>query len=119
MYVKIVEHLEDEKRVSSSRGSLEDKIVPSEHHMFECLEAIYRKVTVDDIAEFHERMVHIETVRIIISVPENTGPFEFVQCKTVIREGGERILNETLIARNCILYLMNNEGKTIDRMICR
>ena len=118
MYVKIVEHLEDEKGVSSSRGSLEEKVVPSEHHMFECLEATYRKVTVDSITEFYERMVHIETVRVIISVPEK-GPFEFVQCKTVIREGGERILNETLIARNCILYLMNNDGKTIDSMVCR
>ena len=118
MYVKIVEHLEDEKGVSSRRGSLEDKVVPSEHHMFECLEARYRKVSVDNIAEFRERMQHIETVRIIISVPEE-GPFEFVQIKKLVKEDDEKFVDETLIARNCMLYLMNNEGKTIDSMVCR
>lgn len=118
MYVKIVEHLEDERGVSSKRGSLEEKVVPSEHHMFECLEARYRKVSVNNISEFNERMKYIETVRIIVFAPEE-GPFEFIQLQMFMKEDDPKNAGETLIARNCALFLMNNEGKTIDSIVCR
>lgn len=133
MYVKIVRHLEDEKGVSNSGGSSGAKVVPSEHHIFECLEACYRKVAVDNMSEFNERMRSIETVRIVTPMPdepektavdvlsgkvEEDNPFEFVQCRTILKEEGDKFIDETLIAKDCTLYLMNNEGKTIDRMIC-
>ncbi len=121
MYVKIVRHLEDEQGVSSNKGSLEEKVVPSEHHIFECLEARYRKVAVNNISEFTERMNRIETVRIVTPMPEKDDffEFEFVQVKTVIKENEVKFVNETLIGRNCTLFIMNNEGKTIDSMVCR
>ena len=119
MYIKIVRHLEDEKGVSSSRGDLGAKVVPSEHHIFECLEARYRKVTVGNTSEFHERMRPIETVRIITLMPETNSPFEFIQIKTIIKEDDEKFVNETLVARDCVLFLMNNDGKTIDSIVCR
>ena len=118
MYVKIVRHLENEQGVSSSRGSLEAKVVPSEHHIFECWEARYRKVAVNNISEFNERMKYIESVRIVISVPEE-GPFEFIQVQMFMKEDDLKYAGETLIARDCMLYLMNNEGKTIDSIVCR
>lgn len=123
MYVKIVRHLEDEQGVSSSRGSLEGKVVPSEHHIFECLEARYKKVTVNNVSEFHERMRYIESVRIIISLPEE-GSFEFIQVIITIKENGAAkaivgATQEALIGRDCTLFLMNDEGKTIDSLICR
>ena len=118
MYIKIVRHLEDEEGVSSSRGSLEEKVVPSENHIFECCEARYKKVAVAGIAEFHERMKHIESVRIVIEVPVE-GPFEFVQVQTFLRdENDELYASDALIAKECTVYFMNNDGKTIDRMIC-
>ena len=126
MHVKIVRHLEDEQGVSSSRGSLEEKVVPSEHHLFECYEACYKKVSVKNTSEFHERMSRIEVVRTITEIAlaemggkEPDGPFEFIQIKVIVKEDDEKFVDETLIARNCILYLMNNEGKTIDSMVCR
>lgn len=135
MYVKIVRRLEDEKGVSSSGGSLEEKVVPSEHHIFECLEACYRKVTVNKMSEFNGRMREVETVRIVTPMPsvdepaygaadvlsgkvEEDSPFEFIQCRTVLKEEDGRFVNETLIARDCTFYIMNNEGKTIDRITC-
>ena len=119
MYIKIVRHLEDEQGVSSSRGSLEEKVVPTEHHIFECLEARYKKVTVNSTSEFHERMNKIETARIVTPIPEKNSPFEFIQIKTIIKENDEKFIDETLVGRVCTLFIMNNEGKTIDRMICR
>ncbi len=129
MYVKIVRHLEDEQGVSDRRGTSE-KVVPSEHYIFECLEAQYRKVTVSKMSEFHKRMDNFETVRIVTPIPEKevldvvSGqvekdcPFEFIQIKTTIKEGDNKFVNETLIARTCTLFIMNNEGKTIDSLVC-
>ena len=118
MYIKIVRHLEDEQGVSSSKGSLEEKVVPSEHHIFECWEAEYRKVSVSSISEFHELMNKIETARIVTPIAEKDSPFEFIQVRTINVEGDDKYVDETLIGRDCTLFIMNNEGKTIDRMIC-
>jgi len=126
MYIKIVRHLQDEKGVSNSRGSLMDKVVPSNHHIFESLEAEYKKVTVSNIAEFQKRMGEIETVRVVTPMPEHDmtneledTSFEFIQARLTIKEDDEKFIDETLIAKDCCLYIMNNEGRTIDRMSCR
>ena len=121
MYIKIVRHLENEEGVSSSRGgSLKDKVVPTEHHMFECLEALYRKVTVNNISGLHERMNDVESVRVVTPMPDENypSPFEFIQIQ-IIKEDDDMFVHETLIGRECTLFIMNNEGKTIDSMVCR
>jgi len=117
MYIKIVRHL-DEEGVSDSRGSLEEKVVPSLHHMFECSETEYRKVTVDCMATFHKRMQDIETVRVVTPMPDEDNTFEYLQVKMYHGEGDDDWVG-TLVGRDCTLYIMNDEGKTIDRMICR
>ena len=127
MYIKIVRHLQDEKSVSNSRGSLMDKVVPSNHHIFESLEAEYKKVTVSNIAEFQKRMGEIETVRIVTPIPDHDiindeledSSFEFIQARLTTKEDDEKFIDETLVGKDCTLYIMNNEGRTIDRMGCR
>jgi hypothetical protein len=121
MYIKIVRHLENERGVSSSKGNLEEKVVPSDHRIFECLEVQYRKVTVKNMAEFHEQMKVNESVRIITPVIDKDmdDEFEFIQIKPVVKRNEVTVIEDTLICRDCGLYIMNDEGKTIDRMICQ
>jgi len=122
MYLKIIRHLGDELGVSSRRGSLEDKVVPIEHHIFECTEARYRKTSVKRVAEFHDIINKMDVVRIITPVYDDLGeeePFEFIQIHTVIKEDDDKYSWENLICRDCVLYVMNNEGKTIDSLVCR
>lgn len=105
MYIKIVRYLEDEK---------------SEHYIFECWEASYKKVIVDNMSEFKDRMENIETARILtVLSSEHNKPFEFIQIKMAIRDGDDKHIDGTLIATDCTLYLMNSKGKTIDSMVCR
>lgn len=119
MYIKIVRHLEDEQGVSNSRGSLYDKVVPSLHHMFECLEAEYRKVAVNNMDEFHDRMNSFETHRIVTPMPDMDSPFEFIQIKTTIKEDDDKFVGDILVGKDCVLFIMNDDGKTIDSMVCQ
>jgi len=119
MYIKIVRHLEDERGVSSSRGSLEEKVVPSDHHILECLMVQYRKVTVNNMAEFHKLMEANESVRIVTPFIDTDGSFEFIQIKPIAEGDEGKSIEDTLICRDCSLFIMNNEGKTIDRLVCR
>jgi len=120
MYVKIARYLEDRQEVSSNRGDLERKVVPSEHYISECVGAHYKKVAVSSMFDFHELMSKMEPVTIITPIPEKDSPFEFVQVRLVQSlENHDKLVDETLIARDCTLYLMNNEGKTIDSIVCR
>lgn len=102
MYVKIViRHSEDEQEVSSR---------PTKHHLFEAKEVEYQKVTVDGIKHFQEKMDELGTVRVVTEIPNTDAIFEYLQIEM------DKLM--TLIARNCTLFLMNREGKTIDSIVC-
>lgn len=116
MYAKIVSYLENEQGVSSKRGDQKAPVVPTEHWVFEAEEVYYKKVIVPDINS-------LANGRIITGISRPYKNAEFLQVtlenfevlEITLRKNGNF---EGLIARTCTLFLMNNKGKTIDKITC-
>jgi len=106
MYVKIVGYLDDEQGVSSKQGNPEAPVVPRKQWIFEAEEVHYTKVKVPDIDS-------LGYGRSLVGLSSGDKDFEVLRI-TLRTDGTHEYLN----ARKCILYLMNNEGKTIDSMTC-
>lgn len=104
MYVKLFKILNDEKGVSNSRGGI-DEVTPTDNLFFDIGEEKirYRKVKVDNANEFPNGAI-------LFSPPTNRSPFEFLLIE---------LQGKAFIAPNCAMFLMNNEGKTIDSIVCR
>lgn len=120
MFVKIMRYLEEEdfKGVSNSHGNAKERIVPTENLIFEAEGVNYGKVAVDSLEEFHEKTANIETVHIVTPIPTD-GPFEFIQIKMMDKtDDGTWMVTETLIGSDCNLFVMNELGKTIERLSC-
>ena len=106
MYVKILNYLETDEGVSSRQGNPKEPVVPTKHWVFEAEEVHYTKVVVPDIDS-------LGYGRSLVGL--SSGDKDFEVLKITLRTDGT---HEYLNARKCILYLMNNEGKTIDRITC-
>ena len=117
MYVKIVSYLEDDEGVSSRRGNPKEPVVPTEHWFSEAEEIEYKKIIVPDFDNLGRGRIITGICRIdrdgkpILPSPTN---FEVLQI-ILIRDGNKL---ERLLARKCTLFLMNNEGRTIDKIVC-
>lgn len=117
MYVKFLEQMSDKYDVSSEYS---DDAVTSAHRdtIFEAREVRYSKIIKGSEAE--SLFTAGLKARMILNKEPKTGEeflFVEVEPKAGSYEDG-RILS-TIIAKNCVMFLMNDEGKTIDSVRCR
>lgn len=111
MYVTIIT-MED--RVSSNSGA---EIVPTTKRTFECASVDYTKYVAKDLKHFCNIMK--DRIHTIISSESQKydNPVEFVEI--VIKPNISNAETwRTYAAVNCIMYIMNNDGKTIDSVYC-
>lgn len=113
MFIKAVRILGGEG-VSNKRGGIDD-VVPTQHRLFEVDEINFRKVKVN---KKEELPTVIPNGQILFSIPSEF-PFEFFVITTKKALDSNTVRCETFIAPSCSLYIMNNEGKTIDSITCR
>ena len=128
MYVKIIEHLEG-NGVFPKYGN-GDLVVPTRNHVFETDSVEYKKVRVTSQEEYKERVLVLEEYTTIGCAPIlcNCGPgdecskcqgdessFEFLVI-SIYNAGKDTWRN--IVAPGCSLYVMNDQGKTIDSVIC-
>lgn len=111
MYVNVIETI-DGKGVSDKRGNIGSKVVPSSRSMFEAEKVRYRKVGVNSLNEFNEYLGDITDYYILSELPTK-GEFEFVLLTLFQEEKTEYV-----VCSNCSMYVMNDNGKTIDSLIC-
>jgi hypothetical protein len=129
MYIKIVDHL-DGPGVFPKKGD-GDLVVAEKNHLYETDKVTYRKVRIRSEKEFTE-VTRDFGDHTFLGRP----PIEWCTCP---KDGGCQIcggggpnyevilirfhndkLNEWLglIAFGCYFYIMNDEGKTIDKLVC-
>ena len=119
MYVKIKEYL-DAKGVFPKRGA-GDLIVPTRNHVFETNSIEYKKVRVTSKKELDDALLGITDYCVIGYLPELCNcegagkecnlcaSFEFII--VTMEKHGNYIANGEL-------FLMNEQGKTIDSLVC-
>lgn len=121
MYVKIV-WWREESGVIGSSGDPDKLTVPKQNCIFETKGRVeYRKIRVCSKEEFDEwlRNCHYGHIMIGPEIPEEISEihgmeFLFVQMEDKNEEGAWR----NFVAPNCMLYIMNDTGKTIDKLVC-
>ncbi len=122
MFIKVVRHL-DEEGVSDRKGNDNQRVVPTEHHLFDLggtpvKEVVYKKVRVNNKEEWKKKEPSDYTV--VTQRPKNLDDgFEYIEFqlpKDVDHMGRE--VWELYIAPNCSFYVMNNEGRTVDSLHC-
>jgi len=122
MYVKIMWHVEEEGITNpSDPESPPSLVVPRHHCIFETKRAKYRKIRVCSNKEFNSWLSNCYTDHSIIGpeIPEEISGIHGMEFLYVsIYEEDRDSWWENFIAPNCYLYVMNDNGKTIDSLIC-
>lgn len=120
MYLKVMWHVEEEG-ITPSSGSLEGLVVPRQHCIFETKRAEYRKIKVFSKTKFHEWLKNcyrehtMMGPEILEEVSETHGmEFLFISIRDEDAENKWR----NFVSPNSYLYVMNDQGKTIDTLIC-
>jgi len=110
MIFKIV-HTEDRDGVSDKSGGLSQKVVPYATYVFEGKEAFYTKVMVHSTEQFENYLNTVGSHSFLFDYVPTTldKEFEFIHL---------RIESESVIAPYSSLYVMNDEGKTVDAVHC-
>lgn len=115
MYAKFVGHLEGNGNgvLSSKGGAI---TAPQDVAVFEGDEIYYTKMSFLTVKDWNKWMKENAASMNVVTgeVREEWGALEMV--KVTIRKDGEE--NRKLYAPNSSFYLLNNEGKTIDRLWC-
>lgn len=123
MYVKFVWWIEEDGITSPSGdpGVPPSLVVPRQHSIYETKRADYRKICVHSKEQFEKwlRTCYCGHVMIGPEIPEEISEahgmeFLFVQIEDPDEESGWR----NFVAPNCMLYIMNDSGKTIDKLVC-
>lgn len=126
MYIKIVRYLEGRGVTSNNSEHL---VVPKSVIMIDCDYVKYSKHMVLDFNEFEAYMIHNEMYNYSIIGEWNDDNHNILQndletkkekrCEFILiyYTKGENF--EYLVAPNCNMYLMNNDGKTIDSLTCK
>jgi len=125
MYIKIVRYIEG-RGVKSNNS--ENVVVPTSTMLIECERVEYSKHRVANFKEF-ETYVTLQEIFEYAIVGEwswdtenlmhkNLGSEEQI-CEFVLVHHIKGDRRETLVAPNCDLYLMGNDGRTIDSLRCK
>jgi len=121
MIFKIQRHV-NRRGTSNKRGSMNESVVPYENFIFEGKAATYYKVCVKSQKEFEEVTNQFSSCRILcgtkfdllFSRPDGV---EFIVLRV---EDEERFaeMHDVVIAVEASLYVMNDQGKTVDSVHC-
>jgi len=127
MIFKIQKHVKREG-VSDKHGRIDVPVVPYENWVFEAPRARYTKVKILDWREFNVRTKDYSTLTVIGEGPPCACGFnercekctkrfdkwlEFIE---LILMDGDRV--DTVVAIESSLYIMNDQGKTVDSVYC-
>jgi len=110
MFVKLSRLLMDERGIRV-RGKQELAVVPRREHLYEVDEMEYWKVAVAGAKEYEEHLLSLGSCFVFGAVPEVEGEFEFIDL-SLHREKEE--VWDNVVVLNASVYIMSNEGKTID-----
>jgi len=126
MIFKIVKYTEA-RGVSNKRGSSEEKVGAYENWIYEKSSAKYSKINVRNIKELEKVLVD----HVVIHWPYGDGNLSSCNCGEddaqqsecrFCRKGTEFIVlnleGNYAVFPECSLYVMNNDGKTIDTIHC-
>ena len=120
MYIKMVKEI-DANGVSDKNGSADEKVVPYETFMLEVKKISYSKHNFGSIKEM-DSFLEI--------YPEYEVPFGLPTCEPSDRPEGypgheimvvklyEAATLGVLIVCDCALYIMNDDGKTVETLRC-
>lgn len=119
MYVKLLWHLVSEAGVSDNQGGTKDLVVPTENQMFEAIDVKWRKVRISSQEELDNFYHNTIPCYVVNDVPSKFKGKDIEILRVVLTRRDEK--NEetcaTIIAYDCSMFIMNNEGKTIERVI--
>jgi len=122
MFIKIAWHVEEEG-ITPLSGIREGLVVPRQHCMFETKRAEYRKIRVRSVGDFEKWLMADRCGHEFIGpgMPEealeNHG-VEFLFVRIYDDEDTKESNWKNFVAPNSYLYVMNDQGKTIDTLIC-
>lgn len=123
MYVKIVWWMEEDgiTAPSGDPNVPPELVVPKQNCIFETKRTEYRKIRVYSKEVFDRWLRNCYCGHIMIGpeIPEEISEihgmeFLFIQMEDKDEESGWR----NFVAPNCMLYIMNDTGKTIDKLVC-
>lgn len=122
MYIKLIRHVdEDENGCYPRSGSSEGKVVPTETLLVECEAANYRKFLAKDLNEMDKqtgrllesgKVCQMSILNYDPSIVE--GGFEYIVVEYIKPGGGTP--NAALICPGYDMYIMNEDGKTVDSL---
>lgn len=114
MYLKFVKPMEEQNGVSNSKGNPEEQVVPYDTRLFEAKTADYKKVRVLSDDELDSLTDELLEFYCLYDLPEQVDPE--AGCEVLITyvtdNGGD--VETLVVGPECTLFVMNNEGKTID-----
>lgn len=123
MYIKVMWHVEEEG-ITSPSGDPDvppSLVVPRQHCIFEARRVEYRKIRVCSSEEFDKwlRNCYVSHAMLGPEIPEKISEihgmeFLFISIRDEDTDSGWR----NFVAPNCYLYVMNDSGKTIDKLVC-
>ena len=123
MIFKIVRHIEGEG-VSNSQGDIRVKVVPKENRIWEAPSAIYKKVRVETRAAFEDHMNNNYGSVSVVYTPQLCSCDGIKEGCSNCKDGFEFIelfldgSDHAHIFCGANLFVMNNEGKTVDTLHC-
>lgn len=130
MYAKFVIYDEEsvfynELGISEKDGSTgPDMVVPYENGMIEGKRMSYRKIRVRNRNEYYKIISHLGCHTMLTGMPfdiegqeDLNKPFEFILLS--VYEGAENPPESYITAADSVLFIMNDNGKTIDKLACR
>jgi len=139
MYAKLV--IYDEKGylyngngVSDSDGNTGCRVVPCEVKLFEGKRFTYRKIAVKGTNQFHKMSLQLGCFGVLSSLPfgasigndkfvyDDNNPdleFEFILLSVYNGQGLDEAPVHYITAADSVLFVMNESGKTIDKLVCR
>ncbi|MBD3261943.1 MAG: hypothetical protein GF334_09835 [Candidatus Altiarchaeales archaeon] len=101
--------------VSNKEGNKAKLVVPYVCHVFEGKRMSYKKYSVSGKDEYYA-ITRPLTIHCVLSDMDITQEFEFIVLSIYAEDGTPE---SYISAADAILYIMNDNGKTIDKLACR
>ena len=131
MYAKVIiydekDRFHNENGVSDKDGNQVPKVVPYTVQIFEGKRITYRKIAVKNAVEFNNISSGLSSYTLLTYIPvdmqlqEEEIPFEFILLLVYSDDNPLlEIPDSFVIAADSVVYIMNESGKTIDKVACR
>lgn len=131
MYAKVViydekDRFHNDNGVSDNDGNPTPKVVPYTVQIFEGKRITYRKIAVKNAIEFNKISIGLSSYTLLTYIPvdmqsqEKEIPFEFILLSVYSNDNPLlEVPEDFVISADSVVYIMNESGKTIDKVACR